>query len=309
MLGPSRKTRSILVTLILLTALFFRTYQIGFLSYLNLVAVLGGVLGVWGIYLLTKELFNWPEAVLAGFLMSFSSWHSSVSRVESWEVWAPTLFTFGLLFLWRGLKGKHSCNFFFSGLLWGLGFYASSSFWLYAVIALIGLLTYLHMLKKDFGNKDYKNSRDFIFRGLVLLITTFFIILLPKLLFNFSINKEVVVNLPPLSLPMAVLVVAGLFRSLIKLFKHWKSHRHFSAIQAILIAWFFIGFYSLNATIVLPAIFILAGESCWWFFTWLKNWYGMRDKHLHEASLVATLTLIIFMISLGFIEFKELFVK
>ncbi|MDP3731194.1 MAG: glycosyltransferase family 39 protein [bacterium] len=124
---------------------------------------------------------------------------------------------------------------------------------------------------------------------------------------------------PILLWPVGVLFIAGLFRNILKFFKHRKDHGHFSAIHTILLSWFFIGLspvflsseglpHTLRAILTAPVVFLFAGEGAWWFFSWLKNWYSARDKHLHEAVLVSSLVMIIFLGSLGLAEYKKYFI-
>jgi len=55
-------------------------------------------------------------------------------------------------------------------------------------------------------------------------------------------------------------------------------------------------------------VFLWAGEGAWWLFTTLYHWYAVRDQHPHEASLVCTLVLIIFLFSMGLAEYKRYFI-
>ena len=81
-------------------------------------------------------------------------------------------------------------------------------------------------------------------------------------------------------------------------------------LKFIILSWFFIGLapvflsseglpHALRAILTAPVVFLFAGEGAWWFFSWLKNWYSARDKHPHEAVLVSSLVMIIFLGSLG----------
>lgn len=142
-------------------------------------------------------------------------------------------------------------------------------------------------------------------------------------MFNFTGDHNWRHNLPgqpTLFWPIGVLFLMGFLRSLIKLFKYRKNHGHFSTIPVILLAWFFIGLlpvvlsneglpHALRSILVAPVVFLFAGEGAWWFFITLKHWYALRDKHPHEAMLVSTLVLIIFLFGLSLVEYHRYFVE
>lgn len=123
---------------------------------------------------------------------------------------------------------------------------------------------------------------------------------------------------PLLFWPIGLLFAAGFLRSFIKLFRRWKSHGHLAPIPLTLICWFLLGLlpvilssegipHALRALMVMPVVFLWAGEGAWWFFSTLKNWYGTYDKHPHEAALVSTMVLLVFLASLGLFEYNRYF--
>lgn len=123
---------------------------------------------------------------------------------------------------------------------------------------------------------------------------------------------------PLLFWPIGVFFAAGFLRSIWKLFRRFRDHGHFAAVHILLLSWFFIGLlpvilsnegipHSLRALVALPVVFLFAGEGMWWIFKSLHQWYVLRDKHPHEASLVTTMVLIIFLISLGLAEYNRYF--
>lgn len=70
----------------------------------RLPSVIFGVLGVLGIYLLTKELINWQTGQLAALLLAVSPWHLHFSR-GAWEVnVSTTLIVLGMWLLVKWLK-------------------------------------------------------------------------------------------------------------------------------------------------------------------------------------------------------------
>ena len=144
-------------------------------------------------------------------------------------------------------------------------------------------------------------------------------------MFNFSDN-------PILPWPIGVLFAVGFINELI----HWlkRKHGHFSTVHTFLFAWFFVmllpGFLSTGApnallTIgVLPIVMIFTARGIWWFFDKLSSWYKLNDpteflgglKHRqettpshsrHEAHAVTALVMIVFLFSIGFMEYWRYF--
>ena len=295
---------------------FFRVFQFN-LSPLNdswlvgVVVTSGGILGAAFVYLLARELFNWQIGSLAAFFAGISAWHVAISRETLLMSWTLNFFILALYFLWKGMKGNHSCNFIFSGLFLGLSLYLSYPFYIPLVIVLLAISAYLHFLKKDFGHDQHIHSRNFLKKGFVWLVAlalAVFTFLGFWDIFDWSFGQtKEVVSPYALSLVMIVLLATGLFRSFVKLIKSFKRHGHFSTVQTVVLSWFFLGLFSQEAIFALPVILILSAEGCWWFFSWLKSWYGVYDKHPHEASLVSSLVLALFLTGLALMEFKAYF--
>lgn len=129
----------------------FGDYKPGFYFYLVLpfVKILGlnvlavrlpsailGVLGVWLVYLLVKELFeNEVWGLLSAFFLAISPWHLHFSR-GGWEANAATFLV--LLGTWLFFKGLKKPRFFvFSVLFYALSFYTYHSARI--IIPLLGL--------------------------------------------------------------------------------------------------------------------------------------------------------------------------
>ncbi len=341
-----------------LTALSFKLLGVSVWSF-KLVPILAGLLGIWALYLLAKEMFTWQIGAISSFLMATSFWHVNFSRIHFRAILAPLLMTWIIYFLWKGLKGRHLVNFLISGIFLGLGFYTYIAFRIAPLILILGLASYWQFIKKDFSHEKYEQARQHLLLGLVLFLITTIMIAAPigayylahpadflgrtsqisvfsspnplKQLginiwqtfgmFNFEGDHNWRHNISGRSIllwPVGILFLAGLFRSVIKLFKHRFDHGHFSATQAILLAWFLLGLapvfisneglpHALRAILVAPVVFLLAGEGTWWFFSWLRNWYRARNNP-HEAILVSTMVLLIFLSSLGLAEYRKYFI-
>lgn len=146
---------------------------------LRLISALAGILGVLGLYLLTRELFNKETALISSFLMAVSFWHVLFSRIGFRAMIAPALLTFAFYFLWRGLKTANPWYFSLSGIVWGLGFYTYIAFRAAPLILIIMLLAYWHKIKKDFGKEKYLDLRNKMIRGFILTMLFAFIVFLP----------------------------------------------------------------------------------------------------------------------------------
>ncbi len=73
----------------------------------RLPAALFGILGVWGLYLLTKELTKSNTlALVAAFLLALSPWHIQYSRAGFEVTELLAFFLFGLYFFFRSLREK-----------------------------------------------------------------------------------------------------------------------------------------------------------------------------------------------------------
>lgn len=99
---------------------------------LRLVSAIFGILTVFGMWLLAKELWQSDAAAfLASFLTAVSFWHVNFSRIGFRAISAPFFLVFGFYFLLRGFNSiKPAARslfsifyFIFSGLFFGLGFH------------------------------------------------------------------------------------------------------------------------------------------------------------------------------------------
>ena len=114
---------------------------------LRFVSALFGTIAVWGIYLLTKELF-WNKnseivALLSSFFLATSYWHTTLSRLGFRAITTPTLSILAFYFLFRGMRRNSMVDFALSGIMLGLGLNGYIAFrflpFAFAVPVLIGL--------------------------------------------------------------------------------------------------------------------------------------------------------------------------
>ena len=247
---------------------------------LRMVSAIFGVLTVWGLYLLTKELFDKNIAYFSSFLLAISFWHVNFSRIGFRAIMLPFILVFGFYFLWKALKHGHLKYFIWSGIFWGLGFHTYISYRVAPLIVFVVLLNYWVYLRKDFSLSKYEHAKQQLFRGVVVMFACAALVLLPMLLY-FLDNQDAFLTRSgeellvfsqesPLKALMSSIVrtlgmfnfygdtnwrhnisgspqliwpIGGLFAiGFIKEFVHWlrKKHGHFSTVHTLLFAWFFI---------------------------------------------------------------------
>lgn len=96
---------------------------------LRIVSAFTGTLAVLGVYLVAKELLkNQNAALLASFFTATSYWHINFSRTGFRAILVPTLSSFALYFLLKGMRNKRISDLVFAGIFTGLGFYTYIAF-------------------------------------------------------------------------------------------------------------------------------------------------------------------------------------
>lgn len=115
-----------------------------------------GVVTVYGIYLLGKELFNKNIGLFSAAAMAVSAWHIQFSRNGFRAIMAPLALIFMFYFFSRALKSSKAKDFIAFGVALALGFYTYLSFRL-VPLALIAIIGYLLIFNFDFMKKNVKN--------------------------------------------------------------------------------------------------------------------------------------------------------
>ncbi len=342
----TKKQEFLIFLIIVGVASFFRLYQLDIFPPgleinawpLRIFSAIIGILTVIGLYLLTKELFEWRLAAIASFLLAISFWHVNFSRIGLQAITLPFVLVYAFYFLWKGIKHNHLPDFIIAGIFGGLGFYTDTSYCVAPLMAIALFVNYWWYLKKDFYFSKYEHAKNQLLRGFALFAITAIIVALPigfyfwqhpgelmkqtvelrqlptnivKTLemFNFSDN-------PMLPWPIGVFFAVGFINELI----HWakRKHGHFSTVHTLIFAWFFTmllpGFLSIEApdalkTIgVLPVVMIFIARGIWLFFDKLSTWYSLNDPHSkHEAHAITALVMIVFLFSIGFMEYWRYF--
>ncbi len=168
-------------------------------------------------------------------------------------------------------------------------------------------------------------------------------------MFNFTGDQNQRHNIPgwpELSLPIGILFIAGFLKELFHWLsrKHGPpspkgfllrqgfggqvgGHSHFSTVHTFLFSWFLVmllpGFLSIEAPHalrvigVVPVVMIFAAIGFWWFVNLISRLYRVYDPHYqfdkqtynHEAKILISITALVFLISLGFLEYSRYFIS
>jgi 4-amino-4-deoxy-L-arabinose transferase-like glycosyltransferase len=132
-----------------LPALFFYVFAAGvkFVGHgvlaLRSVTTAAGILTLFFVYLLARELFGHRVAVLSTFFLAVMRWHVNFSRFGMHGIFAPLFMAATFYFLVRGLKGKGAWNFLVAGLMAGIGLQGYFSFLLVPFVVALFLLHHL----------------------------------------------------------------------------------------------------------------------------------------------------------------------
>ena len=144
----------------------------------RIVPSLLGILTVFGLYLLTKELFSYYRqnrsrciALLASFFLAISFWHINFSRIGFRAILVPFSLVFGFYFLFKGFRLKKYYNLIISGLFLGLGFYSYIAYRFVVLLLMIALAGWWLIYKNE------KLKKRFLLSTFYLLLSTFIIAL------------------------------------------------------------------------------------------------------------------------------------
>lgn len=148
---------------------------------LRAVSALFGTLTVAGLYLLTRRLFNWQIAAIAGFLMAISFWHVVFSRIGFRAIMAPLLLVWGLYFFWRGLSFGKIWNFGLAGALFGLGAHTYLAFRAMPLLILFVMFGWWRTVKNHFSHAKYEQTKKVILTGLQLFVLAGVVVAFPLL--------------------------------------------------------------------------------------------------------------------------------
>lgn len=145
---------------------------------LKIVSAICGILTIFGIYFLTKEVFQNLKflnakylPLLSAFFLSVSFWHVNFSRIAFRAILVPLILSFSFYFFFKGFREKKVNYLILSGVIFGLGFYTYISFRMAVLLLFLSLFGWFILYKKE-------NQIKLFFKfSLFLLISIFFIAL------------------------------------------------------------------------------------------------------------------------------------
>ncbi len=141
---------------------------------IKFVAALFGILSVFGLYLLTKEILRATKyelqaktiALISAFFLAISFWHTNFSRIGFRAIMVPFFLVFAFYFLFRGFHSKKIFNFIISGIFFGFGFYTYISYRFVVLLLPAVLVSWFFIYRKEKNVKKF-----FLFAVFCLLFT------------------------------------------------------------------------------------------------------------------------------------------
>lgn len=283
-------------------------------------AIMAPFLMVWALYFLWRGL---SENKLYKFAISGIFWGLGFYTYIAFRT-MPLVVILVLLALWHTIRKKFNHEKYLqtrNRLIKGMALLMVTS-----ILASLPLGYYFLLNPQDFFGRTGQLS---IFASDNTLKDLVFNILKTAGMFTFIGDNNWRHNFsgePLLFWPVGVLFVLGFIRSWYKLVKTYKKQSYFPTTQVMLLSWFFIGLlpvvisseglpHALRAILVVPVVFIFAGEALWWLYDSARKIYQNRDFHevnihrlkFNEGSFVINLAIILFLTAVMFSEFDKYF--
>ena len=152
------------------------TFHIAALNYtalsLRIAPAIIGIVTVWAIYLLGKELYNKNVGLIAAAALTVSAWHIQFSRNGFRAILAPLALTLLFYFFIKAYREGKLKYYIATGVTFALGFYTYLSFRM-APLVLIALLIFILVKDKKFLSKNLKSISWMAGAFLVVMIPMF----------------------------------------------------------------------------------------------------------------------------------------
>ncbi len=130
-----------------------KTFHIAAINFtplsLRIAPAIIGIITVWGIYLLGKELFNKNVGIFAAAALAVSAWHIQFSRNGFRAIMVPLALTFLFYFFIRAYRNGKMKDYIGTGIALALGFYTYLS---YRMIPLVFIALAIFIF---FSNRQY----------------------------------------------------------------------------------------------------------------------------------------------------------
>lgn len=152
------------------------TFHIAALNYtplaLRIAPAIIGVVTVWAVYLLGKELYSRNVGLIAATALTVSAWHIQFSRNGFRAIMAPLALTLLFYFFIKAYREGKLRYYIATGVTFALGFYTYLSFRM-APLVLIALLIFILVKDKKFLTKNLRNISWMAGAFLVVMIPMF----------------------------------------------------------------------------------------------------------------------------------------
>jgi 4-amino-4-deoxy-L-arabinose transferase-like glycosyltransferase len=121
-----------------------RVFNTGITFYgLKLANALIGILTIYGIYLLGRELAGEDVGLLAAFFASVMQWAESITRIGLRFPYAALAATFALWAFLRALRTGRRADYLIAGLIFGAGFYGYTAYRVMPIVVAVLVLVKL----------------------------------------------------------------------------------------------------------------------------------------------------------------------
>jgi 4-amino-4-deoxy-L-arabinose transferase-like glycosyltransferase len=314
---------------------------------LKIVGALAGIFTVWGLYLLTRELFNKNIALLSSFFLAVSFWHLNFSRIGFRAILIPFILVFGFYFLFRGFKQKRILDLIIAGIFFGFGFYTYISYRFIVLLLLLILLCWWFIYNQERVQKKYWRLTAFLLLSIIIIalpIGIYFLqnpgdfvsraggvsvftqenpvkalgesLILHLGMFNFYGDNNWRHNFagsPQLLWPVGILFLIG-FALSIKDFLTSIKNKNYSGLKfpLLLLSWFFIMLLPGVLTYEgLPhALRVIGVIPVVYIFAGLGGWTTYQwFKGNTEYRKLLVFTSLLFLFTVAFIQYNKYFIK
>ncbi|TSD02075.1 MAG: hypothetical protein Athens071424_199 [Parcubacteria group bacterium Athens0714_24] len=283
---------------------------------LRLVSAIFGSLTVWGLYLLTKELFNKESvALLASLFLATSFWHINFSRIGFRAIMAPFFLCWGLWLVFVLRRKPNWLLGLFSGFVFSLGFNSYISYRMAPlllifplwpllknkkILALVFFVIGVCLAVYPLANYYFAHPQDFLGRtsqisifsaaSPILELAKNIIITIGMFLVVGDFNwRHNIAGNPELWWPMAILFLIGIIISVKKIRKKEEP----VASYWLLVTWLVIMLlpvvisdeglpHALRSIVVAPVAMIFAALGSVWLIEKISAWLKTQKEKYPE---------------------------
>jgi len=181
---------------------------------IRIVSALIGILTVLGIFLLTRELFNFEKkkaqilALFSAFFLAISFWHLNFSRIGFRAILLPFVLIFSFYFLFKSFQRRSVLSSILAGIFFGLGFYTYTPFRMAVLILPFLFLPFWFLAKKEGAERKF-------FLLMVIFFFVVFVIVLPIGIYFLKNPQNFISRTAPITIFKAENPPKEFFKSLI----------------------------------------------------------------------------------------------